>query len=57
MTYTTKLLIAKGVCVMYESYDWPGAYSLKDEFRTIIRHFREMLDGVLKEIKRKDKFC
>lgn len=40
---------------MYESYNWPGAYSLKDEFKIIMKHFREMLDGVLKDIKKREK--
>lgn len=38
---------------MYESYDWPGAYSLKDEVKIIIQHFKELLDGVLKEIQKR----
>jgi hypothetical protein len=38
---------------MYESYQWPGAYSLKDEVRIIINQFKEMLNGVIKEIEKK----
>lgn len=37
---------------MYESYPWPGAYSLKDEVKIIVRHFKELLNDVLCEIKK-----
>lgn len=40
---------------MYESYPWPGAYSLKDEVKIIVRQFKELLNGVLKDIKRNKK--
>lgn len=40
---------------MYESYPWPGAYSIKDEVKIIVRHFKEFLDGMLKDIKRTKK--
>lgn len=35
---------------MYESYSWPGAYSLKDEVKIFFRKFKELLDGVSKAI-------
>lgn len=38
---------------MYESYDWPGAYSLKEEVKIIIRQFKELFNNVLKEIQKR----
>ncbi len=38
---------------MYESYNWPGAYSLKDEFRILLNNFKKIFDGILNEIKSK----
>lgn len=40
---------------MYESYDWPGAYTLKDEMKLFVQWFKELFDGVLKEIEKKEK--
>lgn len=38
---------------MYESYSWPGAYSLKDEVKIFVRKFKELIDGVSKVIHKK----
>lgn len=49
-----KILKNKGVHNMYKSYPWPGASSLKSEVKLIVEQFKELLNGVLKDIK-KDK--
>lgn len=41
---------------MYESYSWPGAYSLKDEAKLIVKQFKELFDGILKEIQKNKDF-
>lgn len=40
---------------MYESYPWPGAYTLKDEVKLVVKQFKDLLDNVLKEIKKNKK--
>lgn len=40
---------------MYESYAWPGAYSFKGEIKLVVKWFKEMFDGVLKEIEQTEK--
>lgn len=40
---------------MYESYSWPGAYSLKDEMKLLIGWFKKILSGIHKEIKEVEK--
>lgn len=40
---------------MYESYPWPGAYTIKDEMRMIVQWVKELFDGVLKEIEKRNK--
>lgn len=39
---------------MYESYPWPGAYTLRGEMKLVVKWFKELLDGVLDEIEKKD---
>lgn len=38
---------------MYESYSWPGAYSLKYEFKLLIRKVKEIFDEVSKAVHKK----
>lgn len=38
---------------MYESYDWPGAYTLKDEVELFKKWVQELFTGVILEIKSK----
>lgn len=40
---------------MYESYPWPGAYTIKDEMRLIAQWVKELFDGVIKEIEKRNK--
>lgn len=40
---------------MYESYQWPGAYSLKDEVKLFAKLLKELLDGVLKGIEKHER--
>lgn len=39
---------------MYESYPWPGAYTLKGEVKLFSKWVRELFDGILKEIKKSE---
>lgn len=40
---------------MYESYSWPGAYSLKDEVKLLAKWVRELFDGIIKEIEKTER--
>lgn len=40
---------------MYESYSWPGAYTLKDEVKLFSKWVKELFEGVIKEIEKKHK--
>lgn len=40
---------------MYESYSWPGAYSFKGELKLFVEWFKELFDGLLKEIEETEK--
>jgi len=40
---------------MYESYSWPGAYTIKDEMKFFAQWVKDLFDGVLKEIGKKHK--
>ena len=40
---------------MYESYAWPGAYSFKGEMKMFVKWFKELFDGVLKEMEDTEK--
>lgn len=40
---------------MYESYPWPGAYTLKDEVKLFSKWIKELFDGVIKEIEKNEK--
>lgn len=40
---------------MYESYAWPNACSYKGETKLFIKWFKQLLNGVLKEIEAKEK--
>lgn len=40
---------------MYESYPWPGAYTLKDEVKLLTKWVKELFEGVVKEIEKKNK--
>jgi len=44
----------EGVSNMYESYQWPGAYTLKDEVKIFSKWVIELFDGILGEIKKKE---
>lgn len=37
---------------MYESYPWPGAYTLKDEMRLFVNWFKKVLEGLHKNIEK-----
>lgn len=37
---------------MYESYSWPGAYSLKTEFKMLVKFFKESLLHLAARIKK-----
>lgn len=34
---------------MYESYPWPGAYTIKDEFKMLTCWIKGILSGMFKE--------
>ena len=38
---------------MYESYEWPGAYTLKEDVKIFKKWVQELFVGVLNEIKTK----
>lgn len=40
---------------MYESYPWPGAYTLKQEVKLFTKWIKELFSGVIKEIERVEK--
>ena len=40
---------------MYESYAWPGAYSVKTEIKMLFRKVKERFEGVLKKIEKTEK--
>lgn len=40
---------------MYESYSWPGAYTFKEEVKLFTKLLKEMLEGVLKSIEKREK--
>lgn len=40
---------------MYESYSWPGAYTLKDEMRLVANWFKKLFNGLHKNIEKYDK--
>lgn len=43
----------KGVC-MYESYPWPGAHTLSDEVKLLTKWIKELFDGIIVEIQKKE---
>lgn len=38
---------------MYESYAWPGVHNFKKSI--FVKLFRQLFDGVLKEIEKREK--
>lgn len=40
---------------MYESYAWPGAYSVKTEIKMLFKKVKEHFNGVLKKIEKAEK--
>ena len=40
---------------MYESYAWPGAYSIKTEIKMLITKIKERFESVLKKIENTEK--
>ena len=36
---------------MYESYSWPGAYTLKDEIKLFVNWFKKLFNGLHKNIQ------
>ena len=40
---------------MYESYPWPGAYTLKDEMKIFTKLIKEFFDGLVNEIKKTEE--
>lgn len=42
---------------MYESYPWPGAYSLKTEIQLFKKAIKNLFKGVFKQKIRLEKTC
>lgn len=40
---------------MYESYSWPGAYSIKTEIKMITKKIKKLFISAVKKIEEKEK--
>lgn len=36
---------------MYESYPWPGAYSIKSDFKFFINYIKSLVDNINKKLR------